>query len=221
MTVLQITDKVRFITRLDTNDVSDAQLYRLLNDAVSEEMKFVTSMHEDFLLKQGTDINTVSGTSDYTLATDIIQLKKMTLSNDGTNYYVAYEKDLNDVTNLISTTESFSEPKYSKITQTSASEFIIRFYPTPTATVTAGIKYWYIQRPAALTLTTETPVIPPELHNVLVQRCIKELKQRDGDLAGVRISEDQIAIEEEKYKRGIAQRNIDTWEGFNQPVFTE
>lgn len=221
MTVLQITDKVRFITRLDTNDVSDAQLYRLLNDAISEEMKFVTSMHEDFLLKAGTDINTVASTSDYTLATDILQLKKMTISNDGTNYYVAYEKDLNDVTDLIGMTEYVSEPKYSKITQTSALEFIVRFYPTPTASVTSGIKYWYIARPAAITTGTDVPVIPPELHPVLVQRCIKELKQRDGDLAGVRITEDQIAIEEEKYKRGIAQRNIDTWEGFNQPTFTE
>ncbi len=221
MTVTQIFDKIRFLTRLDTNDASDTQLFRLLNDSITEEMKFVTSMHQDFMLKQGTSINLVSGTNEYTLATDILQLKKVMVSTDGTNYYVAYEKDLNLVTDLINQTESTNEPKYSKLTQTSSTEFIIRLYPSITGNVTNGLQYWYIQRPAVLTLTSETPVIPPELHPVLVQRVIKDLKQRDMDASGVSIAQGQVEIEEEKYKRGVAQRNIDTWDGFNQPQFTE
>jgi hypothetical protein len=178
-------------------------------------------MHQDFLLKQGTSINLVAGTNDYTLATDILQLKKVMVSIDGTNYYVAYEKDLNMVTDLINQTETYNEPKYSKLTQTSASEFIIRLYPNITTSVTSGLQYWYIQRPAALSSGSEVPVIPPELHPVLVQRMIKDLKQRDMDTNGVSIAQGQIEIEEEKYKRGVAQRNIDNWDGFEQPQFTE
>lgn len=223
MTVQQIFDKIRFITQTDTNDATDAQLLRLINDGVSSQVEFVSNLRDDFLLKAGTSINLVGGTSDYTLATDILQLKKVEVALDGNNYYVAYEKDLNEITDLVNaaTREPMSSPKYTKLTQTGATEFIIRISPYPTANVTNGLKYWYILRPAALTQGSDVPVTPPELHPALVQYAVRDLKQRMGDTAGMRLADGLVANMHEEYKRQVGTRNIDIWEGFESVPFTE
>lgn len=221
MTVQQIFDKVRFLTHLDTSDVTDSQLYRLLNDAVSEQIKFVAGLREDFLLKQGTSINLVADTDDYTLATDILQLKRVEVALNGTNYYVAYRKDLVEDIDLINETEVMASPKYIPITQTSSTEFIIRLQPGPTVNVTDGLRYWYILRPAALSSTAQVPVTPPELHEALVQLVVKQLKQRDSDARGMGLAEREVNKSYTRYASGFDKRTIDEQERFYAPVFEE
>lgn len=221
MTVSQIFDKVRLLGRYDVQDVTNAQLFVLLNNGVEDQVRFVAGLREDFLLKAGTSQNLVSGTSDYTLATDILQLKKVEVALDGANFYVAARKDLNEITDLVNTTEISSSPKYTPITQTSATEFIIRISPSVTANVTNGLRYWYIARPAALSSTSEVPVTPPELHDALVQRMLSDLKQRDGNA-----SEAEFALTRElqihrDWKTQLGTRSIDKWEGFYAREFTE
>ncbi len=221
MTVQNILDKIRFITNTDSNDATDAQLLRLINDGVSSQVEFVSNLRDDFLLKAGTTANVTANTSDYTLDTDILQLKKVEICLDGSNFYVAYEKDLNEITDLVNTTEATTSPKYTKLTQSGATEFIIRISPTPTVSVTNGLRYWKILRPAALTTGSEVPVTPPEIHPVLVQYAVRELKQRMGDTAGMRLADSLIASMHEEYKRQVGTRNIDIWEGFYSPPFEE
>lgn len=222
MTAQQIVDKIRFITQTDSNDATDAQILRMINDGISSQIEFVSNLRQDFLLKQGTSINLVNGTSDYTLATDILQLKKVTVALDGTNQYVAYEKDLNEITDLVNagTLEAMSSPKYTKLTQTDATKFDIRISPYPTVNVTAGLQYWYIARPAAVTIS-DTPVTPPEIHPALVQYVVREMKQRMGDTAGMRLADSLVSNMHEEYKRQVGTRNIDIWTGFESPPFYE
>ncbi len=221
MTVQNIFDKVKFISQIDAVDVSDVQLYRLLNDAISEQIKFVSGLRDDFLLKEGTAINLVADTSDYTLATDVLQIKKMKLSYDGSNFYVAYEKDLNEVTDLVNETEAQSAPKYTFIDQTNSTELKIRIHPTPSSNVTNGLAYWYIARPAELSSSSEVPVTPPELHSALVQTMIRDLKQRSGDSSGLQLADMEVQKMNAEYRNGIGTRNIDKWEGFYAPTFQE
>lgn len=221
MTSQAIFDKVRLLGRYDTADVTNTQLFQLLNNAVEDQARFVAGLREDFLLKQGSSQNLVSGTSDYTLATDILQLKKVEVALDGSNFYVATRKDLNEITDLVNTTETTSSPKYTPITQSSSTEFIIRISPSVTANVTNGLRYWYIIRPAALSSLSDVPVTPPELHDALVQRMLSDLKQRDG-----KGSEAEFAMTRElqihrDWKQQVGTRTIDKWEGFYAREFTE
>lgn len=222
MTVSEIFDKVRFMGQYTSNDASDTQLFKLLNDAMSDELKLVLTVREDYFLKSATAINLVAGTSDYTLATDILQLKQVQVAYDGTNYYVAYRKNLSEATDLInSNIESTTSPKYITITQTASTEFLIRLQPTPTANATSGLKYWYIQRPAVLSSTSSTPAIPTELHPVLAQRMLQDLKQRDADSVGMRLAAQEAERLRETWKLSIAERNIDRYDAFYQPTFEE
>ena len=181
----------------------------------------VSGLRQDFMLKPGTAINLVSGSNAYTLASNILQLKKVTLSYDGSNSYVAYRKDLNEISNLNAETESQSAPKYTFINQPDNSASIIQLHPTPDASVTSGLSYWYIARPAALATTTQIPVTPDELHPNLVQIMVRDLKQRDGDATGMRLAETEIQKMNEEYKLGLGQRNIDSWDGFYASEFSE
>jgi len=214
MTVQQIFDKIRFIGRYTENDATDAQLLSLLNNAVKDQVKFVTALRQDFLLKSGTAIDLVSGTDDYTLATDIMQIKQIQLALDGTNYYTATRKDLNQASDLVNETEVMSAPKYITIGQSNSTEFKIRIQPSVTNSVTSGLKYWYIARPAELTLTTETPVTPEDLHPALAQKVLQDLKQRDGDSVGMRLANQEEKNLLDRYRSGVSQRNIDNWDGF-------
>lgn len=222
MTVQQIYDEARFLANVTSNDVSDAQLLVLLNNSVSDQISFVAGLREDFLLKAGTSQNIVASTTDYTLATDVLQLKRLELSFDGTNFYVATRKDLLEDTNLNSTaTESTASPKWIAITQSGATSFVIRIQPTPTLSVTNGLRYWYIARPAAMTTGTDVPVTPPELHPALVQDLVRLLKQRDGMEAAVSVAlRDKESILA-RYKNQMAQRNLDQQETFYAKAFEE
>lgn len=206
---------------LDSNDVTDAQLFVLLNNAISDQIKFVSGLQEDFLLKEGTAIDLVADTTDYTLGTDILQLKQVRLKLDGTNEYVAARRDLGLDVELNSQTETIQQPKFTTITQTDSTEYIIRLFPTPTTNVTDGLKYWYILRPAALSSTASIPVTPPELHPVLVQELVKRLKQREDNPSGVSIALREISTLYNNYRLQIGQRNISRRQGFVGPLFEE
>lgn len=222
MTTQQIFNKVRFIGQYAENDATDSQLFDLLNNAITDELKMVLTVREDFLLKEGTAQDLVADQSDYTLATDILQIKQIQVALDGSNFYVAYRKNLNEADDLINTTtESQSEPKYITITQTDSTEFIIRLQPTPSEAVTDGLKYWHIQRPADISSLVTVPVIPLELHPVLVQRMLQELKQRDADSVGMRLAAGEAERLRISWKGSISERNIDRWEGFYQRPFEE
>lgn len=221
MTVEQIFDKARFITTTDSNDVTDAQLFRLLNDDIIDKAEFVSSMKQDFLLKPATAINLVASQSDYTLATDILKIKKVVVSYDGTNSYIAYPRDLNLDLDLNSQDESTNEPFYTFIDQTDSTEVKIRLYPTPTSNVTGGLNYWYVARPTALTLTTETPVTPPELHDSHVQSLVKIIAQKKGD-SGLFSRADALETRAVlEFKSRYATRGDDTRPTFIPQTFSE
>jgi hypothetical protein len=221
MTALQIFNEARFLSELDANDVTDAQLFVLINNAISDQVKFVAGLQEDFLVKDGAAQNLVSGTSDYTLATDVLQLSQVRLKLDGTNQYVAQRRSRSSDTELNSESESISAPVYETITQSSATEFIIRLFPTPTANVTDGLNYTYVFRPADLTTTSQVPVTPPELHPALVQELVKHLKQRDESPSGVSIAIREISNIYENYRLQIGQRDTDRRQGFSSPIFQD
>lgn len=221
MTVQEIFDQVRFEARADADDADNTQLFRLLNNAVVTLTHFVAGLRQDFLLKQGTSINLVAGTSDYLLATDILQLKRLQVALDGSNFYAATPKDLVLDTAANALAESRAQPRYVIIASSDATEFKIRIEPTPAANVTNGIQYFYVFRPAVLTLTSETPVIPTPLHEALSQIMISKLKKRSGDLNGMGAADQKVASELSNYKSQVGQRKVDDQEGFDVPIFTE
>lgn len=221
MTVGDILTNVRFLGQYNTLDGDNPQLIALLNDIVADEIKVVASVREDYFLKEGTALDLVAGEDTYDLSSDILQLKQVQISYDGQNYQVAYRKNLNEADELNRETEAQAAPKYITVDQTEATEFKIRLQPTPQQAVTGGIRYWYIQRAPKLTDTTDTPILPPELHPVLVQRLLQMLKQRDGDLQGMAVAQQEANRVRQEWKTSISERNIDRWEGFYQSIFEE
>lgn len=176
--------ETRYLTNTNSTNYSDADLDAALNayyDLFSTEA--LDSMDDwDF---QG-DIATadfVANQQEYTFPSDILKIKRMEVTFDGTNWYVASPMDINERGEPTDTTSiandfSTSEPYFDLMDN---SLFI---YPIPTTSVTGGIKIWYEKLVTQLSSVTDEPVIPRPFHKGLCYGAAKDYFEKYSEKTG-------------------------------------
>lgn len=142
-------------------EVSDGNLYTWINDGYSQLVDEVISYNPDYFTKTGT-INLVAGTREYALPTDCEKIVMVEVYNDGT--WLRYSP-LQNIGYLNAPTQqdtySTTEPKYYLIGSS------IGLDPTPTESVTNGIKIYYTYTPTELTSDSSVPAIPARYHHLI------------------------------------------------------
>jgi len=156
---------------------SNDQLNRNYHDLVRE---ILTSMGEwDF----GGEIATASLVADqreYTWPTDILKIKRVEVTYDGTNWYKAGPIDTKeddetlsldaDVNNRYQT----NDPKYDAFDQS----FFL--FPVPTVNSSNGIKIWYIKDVTDLSADADEPVIAEPFQHLIAVGAAYDFAMRKG-----------------------------------------
>jgi hypothetical protein len=167
MTLTELRAFTRFLTNTNSTTYSDADTLANLNaqhDVFVDDI--LQSMDDwDFQAETAT-ASLVAGQQEYTLPSDIIKLKRIEVSYDGTNWYTATPMDINEKSDDTSTTSiandfSTAKPYYDLM---DGSLFL---YPIPSANVTAGLKIWYEKNVTALSGASDTPSILRSFHKGL------------------------------------------------------
>ena len=205
MTLDDIRNQTRSVIDIDTSDISDTVLNRIINQG------FDTIAYSEKrwpFYETSTTFETVAGTSDYTVATvgaSITQGIRDMISIRNDDHVMTYiGRDDGDRNNPLNVATSGSAYEWSFWNDT------VRFYPTPDTVQTMYVRC--VRFPtefpsnAATAAGTETPDLPTPFHPVLTTYAIAKayLQQEDPLMSNQYMS--QYAMELDN----VARRYADT-----------
>ena len=173
---LGIVEQVRNMMRVDSNQWSTAKIANSCNNYLDTIAGYLIATDKRFQwddtnhskLPIGTT-NLVASQSDYSFLTDeqnnpIITITRIEIKDSAGNWREVGLIDQSEVTGAL-VNYSPTTPKYDKI-----ADNIIRLYPTPTASITSGLKFYFQRTPSyfVATDTTKNPGVSPLLHRGFV-----------------------------------------------------
>jgi hypothetical protein len=176
-----IMNVARFLTNTDTVTFTDADLEVLIN---ANYHYFVNEILEamdgwDFQGEIAT-ADLVASQQEYVFPTDILKIKRVEVTYDGTNWYKAEFFDIAEIgtaTDSTHLTQNFTQSNpFVDILENS-----IFLFPVPTASVTGGVKIWYEKEATELTNDSDTPVIATAYHKGLSYGAAKDYFQKYND----------------------------------------
>jgi hypothetical protein len=170
----------RFLTNTNTTTYSNADLDASLNTYyhyfVNEILGAMDSW--DFQGEIAT-ADLVASQQEYVLPTDILKIKRVEISYDGTNWYMAEPFDINmrgRATDTTSIAADFSKSK----PYFDAYDNSVFLYPIPDTAVTAGLKVWYEKEPTELSSATSEPSFLEAYHKGLAFGAAKDFFYKYG-----------------------------------------
>ena len=191
-----IANQARFLTNTNTTTYPASDLYPIINTYyhffVNEILEAMDGW--DFQAEIATT-DLVANQQEYTFPSDILKIKRVEISYDGTNWYVAQSMDINmrgtaTNTSLIASDFNKNEPYYD------AMEDSLFLYPIPDVAVTAGLKIWYENEATELSGATDQPVFAEAYHKGLAYGAAKDYFQKyaeiDGNLVKARTMQEEM-----------------------------
>lgn len=161
-TLDQVKTKLKYDIDLfeDTFVDLDTELLGYINEAIDDAESVILNLYEDYFLTN-TTVSLVSGTSEYSLPSDIFAAKiRAVLYSDGSskNYEITKIKKLVDTLN-VPTTDSYRYVIVNGTVSAATGSFKLKFYPTPAETNT-NVTVWYIRNAKRLSSTSDYCDIP-------------------------------------------------------------
>ena len=140
MTISTLQTKVRFLTGAGTDTYTDAEIKSNLTDYARDFNTEILNAQDEW------DFNGEIAPADleddkeeYVFPTDLLTIKRIEVSYDGTDWYKATIWDSSERSDKLSDKDDFSkDDPYVDIFDNS-----LFLYPTPDADVTGGLKIWY------------------------------------------------------------------------------
>ena len=177
-----IANQARFLTNTNTTTYTAADLYASINTyyhfLVNEILEAMDGW--DFKGEVATT-SLVASQQEYVFPTDILKIKRVEITYDGTNWYVANNFDINmraKATDTTSITSDFSTSK----PFFDAYDNSMFLYPIPTAAVSAGLKIWYEKEATELSAAGDEPVFAEAYHKGLSFGAAKDWFQKYSEI---------------------------------------
>lgn len=178
--------ETRYITNSTSTTYTDADINGAINvyyDLFCTEI--LESMDDwDFQGEIATS-SLVANQQEYVFPSDILKIKRIEITYDGTTWYEARPEDVNeqeyDSGSVARINDNYdqSEPKYDLMDN---SLFI---KPVPTTAVTSGLKIWYEKLVTQLSADTDEPVIPRPFHKGLCYGAAKDYFEKNLEKEGM------------------------------------
>lgn len=212
MTLTQLRSYARFLTNTNSTTFTDADTLVSANvwyDILAGEI--VASMDDWDIGGEISTTNIVASQQEYVFPTDIFKIKRIEVSYDGTNWYVANRFDVNELgiaTDSTSIANNFSKNKpYADVYDNS-----IFLYPIPDAAVTNGLKIYYEPLVTQLSGISDEPNIARPYHMAIALGMAKDylskyidIKANAAKLSSVENSLAKLRNEMKEYYRSRNQ----------------
>ena len=200
-TLTTLQSQVRYLTNTNTADYSDdeinANLTRWTHLFTTEILDAMDMW--DFQGEIST-ANLVANQNEYVFPLDVLKVKRVEISYDGTNWYDAQFIDVSQRGSALTGNEindfSTTNPKVELYDD---SMFL---YPTPTSDVTAGFKIWYSEEVVgknasgeditSFSTATDKPNIREAFQRGLVWGCVQDYAMKIGNTNQFQLAGNEI-----------------------------
>lgn len=169
----------RFLTNTNTTTYTNADLDAALNRYYHQFVNEILAAMDDWDF-QG-DIATasmVANQQEYVLPTDILKIKKVMVSYDGTNWYKAKSFDVSETDSALATQTDINNAFETTEPYVDYFDNSMFLYPVPTAASTNGIKIYYEKEATELSSATDEPVIAEAYHRGLAYGAAKDFLEK-------------------------------------------
>jgi hypothetical protein len=175
----------RYITNSNTTTYTDADMIASLNSYYDLFCNEILEAMDDWDFQgEIATADLVASQQEYVFPSDILKLKRIEISYDGSTYYEAKPEDVNETENVSSSVAVIngdydqSEPKYDLMDNS----FFIK--PVPTAAVVSGIKIWYEKLITKLSADTDEPTFARPFHKGLCYGASRDYFEKFIDKGG-------------------------------------
>ena len=169
-----ITRVRRTVGDTDSLQVTDQDIYRWINDAMREIAA------DNQLLQKNATSNTIIGTAQYALPTDILKL-----------YSITYDGQRLDISTLAEAEDSYT-PTAANATPSAAYIWAGQITLTPTPDAVKSLVVSYTKQPTEVTAGTDTPEVPSQYHQRLVDYCKAQVAEMDDDMPRYQLKMDEF-----------------------------
>lgn len=186
-----VSDVATFVKRAFGDEsavqVTDADIYRWINAAQQEILT------KNKLLKALATTDLIAGTSEYLFPDQSIQEVQSIHVNGIKITYYSFQEAEDYIINA-------DPDKLITGTPTSWYEWGGTFYlyPTPDASITGGIKIYYVKAPDIVTAQVDLLSVPDEYFNRIIEYCLSQAYEMDED------------TQNSQYKLGQFSQGLDT-----------
>lgn len=186
----------RFLTNTNTTTYTANDLTANLNMWYHNVVNEILQAMDDWDFQgEFATTNLVANQQEYTLPTDILKIKRVEITYDGTNWEKVSIFDINQrgmATDSTTVNNDFntSDP-YADLMDNS-----LFLYPIPTANSTAGLKIWYEKEATELSSDTDEPGFAEAYHKVLCYGAAKDYFEKYSEREG------------STNKRNLMQQNV-------------
>lgn len=150
----------------------------------------------------------VANQQEYVFPSDILKIKRIEVTYDGTNWYKVRFGDVNTLnTTSDSTTVNQNYQTTDPYADLHASSIFL--YPIPTAASTAGLKIWYENEVSELSSDSDEPSIPEAYHKALCYGAATDYYDREDDPKRSRYMEGKMEKDLFRMKDFVNRRNQD------------
>lgn len=149
----------RFLTNTNSTTYTDADLDASINSYYHQFVNYILEAMDDWDF-QGESATTdlVASQQEYIFPSDILKIKRVEVTYDGTNWFKANFFDINERTKPLDST-SVSQDFETTSPYVDLYDNSVFLYPVPTSAVTGGLKIWYEKEATELSSATDEPVI--------------------------------------------------------------
>ena len=205
-----IFTRVRYLTKSSTTDNvgDDTNLLAILNDYYLRQVTiFVDTNDDKFGIKTKTDLT--GGQESYAMPSDLLKLKRIEATYDGTNWQKVHIQGDEEVENYAFDATTIGQRYSTSKPYADVYGDAIYVRPIPSATSSAGLRLYYIQRPSLLSNGSSTINVPSDYQGYLVYGVASEVATRQGNETLTAQMMSRWMEGEQKIKQTFAPRAID------------
>jgi len=154
-----IRNFTRFLTNTNSTTYTDNEVDASINVYYLQFINEILESMDDWDFQgENATADLVASQQEYVFPTDILKIKRIEVSYDGTNWALANWFDINQRGKATDTT-SISQDFDTSSPFVDMYDNSLFLYPIPTEAVTAGLKIWYEKEPELLSNATDEPII--------------------------------------------------------------
>ena len=179
-----IRNFARFHTNTNSTTFSDADVDASINTYYYQFVNEILESMDDWDFQgENATADLVEDQQEYTFPTDILKIKRIEVTYDGTNWYLANWFDINErgqATDSTSISQDFEKTKpFVDLYDNS-----LFLYPIPDDDVTGGLRIWYEEEPTLLSSVTDEPIIAQAYQKGLAYGAAKDYFDKYSEKPG-------------------------------------
>lgn len=179
-----VAARARYLTKTTSSDGTgdDSYLLGIVNDYYLRQAIALINLNQDkFGVQATTDLNVTENQESYALPSDMVKMKRMEITYDGSLWHPVRMTDVGLEQRNATDPATIAQEYTTAYPKADIFGDSLYLRPIPSASVAGGLKMWYVARPALLSTMSSVISTPVDYHGYLSYGVAAEIATRQAN----------------------------------------